>query len=134
MIPRYDSPDISPEEGNFFLPHHCYSSFKDSIMTKEEYDNVKKVYQTSKLKDLGELNKSYNFQGAVVLCEIFEQRSDHLKKLFKFNPKKCNSASSFIGCVHRDKNKCLIALPTDAEHVRVFEKTLIHGLSCVNTS
>ena len=34
-------------------------------------------------------------------------------------------ASSFSVCVHRDKNKCCIALPTDAEHVRVFEKTLI---------
>ena len=35
--------------------------------------------------------------------------------------------------MHKDKSKCLIALPTDAEHVRVFEKTLIGGFSCVNT-
>ena len=35
--------------------------------------------------------------------------------------------------MHRDKSKCLIALPTDAEQVRVFEKTLIGGFSCVNT-
>ena len=33
----------------------------------------------------------------------------------------------------RDKSKCLIALPTEAEHVRMFEKTLIGGFSCVNT-
>ena len=102
-------------------------------MTKEEYDNVKKFYLILKLKDLGELNKIYNFQGAVILCEIFEQRSEHLQKLFKFNPRKCNSASSFSGSVHRNKSKCLIALPTDAEHSRVFEKTLIDGFSCVNT-
>ena len=31
------------------------------------------------------------------------------------------------------KSKCLIALPTAPEHVRVFEKTLIGGFSCVNT-
>ena len=31
------------------------------------------------------------------------------------------------------KSKCCIALPTDAEVVRVFEKTLIGGYSCVNT-
>ena len=30
-------------------------------------------------------------------------------------------------------SKCMIALPTDAEHVRVFEKTLIGSFSCVNT-
>ena len=39
-------------------------------MTREEYDNVKKFYQTLKLKDLDELNKIYNFQNTVILCEI----------------------------------------------------------------
>ena len=66
------------------------------------------------------------------MCEIFEQRSSHLQKLFKFNPRKCNSASSFRGCVHRDKSKPQIALPIEAEHVRIFEKSLIGGFSCVN--
>ena len=94
---------------------------------------MKKFYQTLKLRDLGELNKIYNFQDNVILCEIFEQRSEHLQKLLKFNPRKYNSAGSFSGIVHRDKSKCLTALPTDAEHVRVFEKTLIGGFSCVNT-
>lgn len=133
MITRYDSVDISPEDGNFFFPHQFYSSFKDIIMTKEEYKNLKKFYQTLKLKNLGKLNKIYNFQDTIILCEIFEQRSSHLQKLFKFNPREWNSTSSFSGCVHRDKSKCLIALPTDAEQVRVFEKTLIGGFSCVNT-
>ena len=133
MITRYDSLDISPDNGNFFLPHNFYSSLKDDIMTLEEYENVKKFYLTMKLKNLGELNKIYNFQDTIILCEIFKQRSEHLQKLFKYNPRKCNSASSFSGCVHRDKSKCLIALPTDAEHIRVFKKTLIGGFSCVNT-
>ena len=55
------------------------------------------------------------------------------KIIFKFNPRKCSSASSFSSCVHRDKSKCCIALRTDAEHVRVFGKMLIGGFSCVNT-
>ena len=53
--------------------------------------------------------------------------------MFKFNLKECNSASSFSGCVHRDKSKCLIVLTTDAEQVTLFEKTLIGCFSCVNT-
>ena len=79
------------------------------------------------MKDLGELSKIYNFQDTVILCAIFEQRFCHLQKLFKFNPRKCNSASSFSSF------KCLIALPIEFEHIRIFEKTLMGGFSCVNT-
>ena len=31
------------------------------------------------------------------------------------------------------KSKCCIALPIDAEIVRIFEKTVMGGYSCVNT-
>ena len=56
-----------------------------------------------------------------------------LEKLFKFNLRKCNSASSFSGWVKRNKSKCNIVLPTDAKMIRVFENTLIGRYSCVNT-
>ena len=85
-----------------------------------------------KLENLGEINKIYNFQDTITLCEIFEQRSVLLKQIFKYNLQ-CNSASSFCGCLHRMKSKSSIALSTDAEFIRVFEKTLIGGFSCVNT-
>ena len=101
-------------------------------MSTEEYKNVKKFYSIVKLPNLGELNQTYNFQDTITLAEIFEQRSELLRKIFKYNPRKCNSASSFSGCVHKNKSKCCIAPPTDAEHVRAFEKTLIGGFSCVN--
>ena len=58
------------------------------------------------MSNLGELNKIYNFQDTIILAEMFEQRSDFLQKIFKYNPRKCNSASSFSGCVHRNKSKC----------------------------
>ena len=35
--------------------------------------------------------------------------------------------------VFRLQSKCVIALPTDADIVRIFKKTLIGGYSCVNT-
>ena len=103
------------------------------MISDEDYAAVKKLYQTLDLDNLGRLNKLYNFQDTVILAEIFERRSSHLQKVFKFNPRKCNSASSFSGCVHREKRKCLIALPTRAEDVLVFERTLIGGFNCVNT-
>ena len=72
MVTRFDSLGIAPEEGNIFLPHHFYSSLKDDVITREEYENVKKIYQAMKLKDLSERNKIYNFQDTIILCEIFE--------------------------------------------------------------
>ena len=43
MIIRYDSLDIVPENGQFFLSHHFYSSLKDTTMANvEEYESVKK--------------------------------------------------------------------------------------------
>ena len=58
----------------------------------------------------------------IILCEIFESRAQFLNDKFKFNLRKCNSASSFSGCVQRDKSKCIIALPMRAEHVEHCEK------------
>ena len=95
------------------------------MISWEDYQNVKKFYILLKLENLGELNRLYNFQDTIILCEIFEQRSELQREIFKYNTKKCNSASSFSWCVHRNKSKCCIARPTDAEFVRVFEKTLV---------
>ena len=99
-------------------------------MSDEEYENVKKICKTVKLQNVGELNKIYNFQDTIILCKIFEQRSCLLQTIFKHNPHKCKSGGSFSGCVQRDK--CCIALATNAEHVRLLEKTVIGGFSCVN--
>ena len=70
MITKYNSLDISPEEGNFFLPHHFYSSLKETLIT-DEYNQVEKFYQTLKLKDLSKLNKIYNFQETIFVWNIW---------------------------------------------------------------
>ena len=108
-------------------------SLRDDIISRENDNAVKKLYQTLKLGNLGEMNELYNFQDTIDLCKIFESRTTYLQKMFKFNPRKCNSATSFSGCVHRDKSKCLTAFRTDSEQLKLFERILIDGFSCVNT-
>ena len=132
MITEFDSlkRNISEE---FFLYEDFYSDLKEKNISKEEYGNVKKFCKILKLKTLGDLNRIYNFQDTPILCEIFEERSSLLQKLFKYNARKCNSVSSFSGCVQRLISKCSIALPTNAEIIKVFEKTVMGGYSCVNT-
>ena len=132
MITDFDASNIQPEK-DFFEYDSFYSSLKEKNISVEEYENVKIFFTILRLKTLGDLNRIYNFQDTAILCEIFESRSALLQKLFKYNAKKCNSASSFLGCVHRLKSKCKIVLSTNAEIVRVFEKTVMGGCSCINT-
>ena len=133
MITTVDSLETEPKNGAFFDKKDFYSTLKEKDISEEEYADVKNFFKLMKMKTLGEMNKIYNIQDALILCEIFEQRSVLLQKLFKFNPRKCNSASSFSGCVQKNKSKCNIVLPTDAKKIKVFEKTLIGGYSCINT-
>ena len=83
------------------MPHHFYSDLKDNIILQEEYKNVKKFWRIMNFENLGKVNKIYNFQDTIIPCKIFEPCSDHLQKLFKYNPRKCNSASFFSGCTQR---------------------------------
>ena len=46
-----------------------------------------------KMKTLRDLNRIYNFQDMAILYKIFEKRAAQLQNLFKYNPRKCNSAS-----------------------------------------
>ena len=133
MFKKMDLLDIKPEYGYFFDHESFYSTLKEKDISKEEYENVKKFFKLLRLKTLGDLNKIYNFQDTSILCEIFEKRYLQLQKLFKYNPRKCNSASAFSGCVQRLKSKSFIALPVNAKITRVFEQTLFGGYSCVNT-
>ena len=111
-----------PWKKNFFLSNHFCCSLKDSVISDTEYQAVKTFHKLLNLDNLGQLNKLYSFEDTKILTETFEQRSNRLQELFKFNPRKCNSASSFSRCVHRDKSKCFIALPTNSEHIILFEK------------
>ena len=100
LITESDSLNIVPDNKGFVLPHNLYSSLKDTKLSNKEYENVKSFYKTVKLKNLGDLIKIYNFQYAIIICEILEQRSSHLQELFKYNAHECISASSFSDCVH----------------------------------
>ena len=82
---------------------------------------------------LGNLDKHYNIQDTLILCVVFELRADMLQHVFKFNSRKCNSASALSGYAHRNKSKCNIVLPLNADVIKLFEKTLIGGCSCINT-
>ena len=119
IVKTLDSLEIKPENGDFFAHKDFYYTLSEKNISAD-YENVKKFFKLLRLKILGDLNKIYNFQDVAILCEIFEKRASLLQTLFKYNPRKCNSASGFSGCVQRLQSKCVITLPADAEIIRVF--------------
>ena len=54
LITNFDSLSISPDK-DFFELHQFYSNMKDSVLSIEEYENVKKFYMILNLSNLGEL-------------------------------------------------------------------------------
>lgn len=86
---------------NFFEKGLFYSSLNDSEISTEDYENVKKFCSFSKLKNFVELDRIYDFQDTIILCEIFEQRSELLQKLFKYNLKKCKAVSQAVYIVRK---------------------------------
>ena len=85
------------------------------------------------MRNLGDLNELYSTQDVILLSEIIESRFQAMQNTYKFNRRKCNSASSMSGCIEREMPKIILALPTKYDHVEIFEETVIGGFSCVNT-
>ena len=63
-----------------------------------------------RMKELSDLKDICNFQDAIILCEIFENRANQMVNRFPCNPKKSSLASSLSGCIHSFYAKMVIAL------------------------
>ena len=59
-------------DGEFFNVIDFYSSFKSKIICEKECSDVKKIFKTLKMRNIGDLNELYNFQDTIILCKIFE--------------------------------------------------------------
>ena len=118
---------------NFGKETEFFSEFKQSAVNNEDYENSKYLYQTLKMRNLGDLNDLYNAQSVIVLIEIIESRFQAMQNTYGFNPRRCNSASSMSGCTEREMSNIILAFTTKYEHVEIFEETVIGGFSCVNT-
>ena len=132
IVTGMDSFFLKPEN-DFSSKTEFYSELKQKAVGDEEYEDSKFLYQTLKMRNLGDLNDLYNAQDVILLSELIENRFQFMQDKYRFNPRKCNSASSLSGCIEREMSKVIIALPTNTDHVEIFEKTVTGGFSCVNT-
>ena len=75
-ITNLDSLKLTPKNGDFFEKIDFYSSLKEKNISDKKYEDVKKLFKLLRLETLGNMNKIYNIQDTLILCEIFEQRSN----------------------------------------------------------
>ena len=123
---------IKPEN-DFWEKIEFFSELKQSVVNDDDYENSKYLYQTLKMRNLGDLNSSYNAQDFILLCDIIENRFQAMQDAYEFNPRRCNSASSMTGCIEREMSKIILALPTKYEHIEIFEQTVTGSFRSVNT-
>lgn len=100
---------IKPDH-EFWEKSNFFSELKQSVLSNEDYENSKYLYQTLKMRNLGDLNDLYNTQDVILLTEIIESEFKAMQNTYGFNPRKCNSASSMSGCIEREMSKIIFLL------------------------
>ena len=66
--------------------------------------------------------QSYNAQDVILMCEIIENRFQLMQDKCGFNTRKRSCASTLSDSIQRDLSKIIISLPTNNEHVELFEE------------
>ena len=83
----------------FLGKNWIFSDLKQSAVNDVDYENSKYLYQSLKMRNLGDMNDLYNAQDVILLCGIIESRFQMMNNKYRFNPRKCNSASSMSSCI-----------------------------------
>ena len=133
LIIGMDSLFLMPEK-DFWEKTEFFSELKQSAVNDDDYENSKYSCHTLRMRNLGDMNDLYNAHDVILLCEIIESRFQMMNNKYRFNPRKCNSASSMSICIERKMSRVILALPTKLDHVETFEQTVTDGFSSVNIS
>ena len=120
-------------ENEFWEKTEFFSKLKENAVNENDYENSKYLYQTLKMRNLGDMNDLYNTQDVILLCEIIENKFQIINDAYGFNPRKCNSPSSMSDYIYREMSRIILALNAKLEHVEIFEQTVTDGFSSVNT-
>ena len=121
LVTTINSFFLNPES-EFWSKTEFYSELKQKHVSDEEYEQSKFLYETLKMRHLGDLNDLYNAQDVILLSELIENPFQFMQDKYGFNPRKYNSASSLSGCIERQMSKVIITFPTNVEHFEIFEK------------
>ena len=94
-----NSLSLTPENGDFFEKTEFYSELKKKAVCDDEYESSLYLFETLKMRNLGGINDLDNAQDLILLCKIAESKFQYMHKLYGFNPRRCNSASTLSRCI-----------------------------------
>ena len=73
---------------DFWVKNGFFRDLKQSAVNDVDYENSKYLYQSLKMRNLGDMNDLYNAQDVILLCEIIESRFQMMNDKYKFNLRK----------------------------------------------
>ena len=82
MIKTWEDLNEKPTLEQLFSKTNFYSSLKNSIISDEEYEDIKKLFNLLKMCTLSDLNALYNFQDTIILTGIFENKTENMQQKF----------------------------------------------------
>ena len=119
---------LTPENDVFFKKSEFYSNLKQKSVSNSNNGSYFSLYETLKMRNLGDMNDLYNAQDAILLCDIGENIFQFMHDQYGFNPIKCTSAITQSHCIEREMLRVIIALPTCNDIVHIFEQTIKEAL------
>ena len=133
LIAGFKSLSAIPENRNFWPIESFYSRLRDESISQKEWERCKKLYKTSRMRNLSDFNDIYNIQDVIILAVILEYRWQKIKNDTGFDPRCFTFASTLSRAIERIKSKVILTFPRSAEIVDLIESLLSGGYSSVHT-
>lgn len=117
-------------EENCLPPKECfYNSLKCEHITDEDYKHAEQIWQSLKLKSLGEYTDLYLKTDVLLLCDIFENFRDTCLRYYNLDPAYYTTAPSLSWDAMLLYTKVQLELISDLEIYELLEKGIRGGLA-----
>ena len=98
-----------------------YSELNKEGITDEDYAHAQKVWDTFKIKNLGEYNNLYVQSDTFLIADVFENFRDKCMEIYKLDPAHFLSAPGLAWQTSFKKTEVKLELLTDNDMLLMFE-------------
>ena len=121
---KFDQTELPAKE-------HFYSILNDQDITDDEYDHVKKVWKTFKIKTLGEYHDLYLGRDVLLLTDVFENFRKTCMQYYKLDPCHYFTSPGLSWDAMLKMTNVKLELMTDIDMFQFIEKGMHDGVSYI---